>query len=72
MGASKSNNSSSTAGDSGGKDLESFAPSIPTPSSRGGGLFRMPPNTTLAVNFLTVMKRKGKEKTAVVSVSSKP
>jgi hypothetical protein len=72
MGASKSNSSSSTAGDSGGEDLKSFAPFTPTPSSRGGGLFRTPPNTTLAVDFSTVIKRKGKGKAAVVSVPSEP
>jgi hypothetical protein len=72
MGASKSNSSSSTAGDSGGEDLESFAPFIPTLLSREGGLFRTPPNITLAVNFSTVMKRKGKGKAAAVPVFSEP
>jgi hypothetical protein len=71
MGASKSNSSSSIAGDSGDEDLKSFAPSTPIPPSQKGGLFRMPSNTTLAVDFSTVMKRKEKEKTAVVYISSK-
>jgi hypothetical protein len=72
MGASKSNSSLSTAGDSGGEDLEPFAPSTPTPQSRGGGLFRTPPNTTLAVDFSTVTKRKGKGKAAAAPVPSEP
>jgi hypothetical protein len=62
MGAPKSNSSSSTAGNSAGKDLEPFAPSTPTPQKRRGGLFRTPPNTTLAVESTTVTKGKRKRK----------
>jgi hypothetical protein len=68
MGVSKS--SSSTAGDSGGEDLEPFAPSTPTPQNRGGGLFRTPPNTTLAVESTTVTRRRGKGKAAAAPVPS--
>jgi hypothetical protein len=70
MGPSKGS-SSSTAGDSGGEDLESFAPSTPTPPNRGG-LLRTPSNTTLAFDFPTVTKRKGKGKFAVAPVPSEP
>jgi hypothetical protein len=68
MGASKSNSSSSI--DSGGEELEPFAPSTPTPQNRGG-LFRTPSNTTLAVDFATVTKRKGKGKAAAAPIPSK-
>jgi hypothetical protein len=67
MGVSKS--SSSTAGDSGGEDLEPFAPSTPTPQNRGGGLFRTPPNTTLAVESTTVTRRRGKGKVTATSAA---
>jgi hypothetical protein len=72
MGASKSNSSSSTAGDSGGEDLEPFASSTPTPQNRRGGLFRTPPNTTLAVESTTVTRRRGREKAAAAPVAPVP
>jgi hypothetical protein len=72
MGASKSNSSSSTAEGSGGEDLEPFAPSTPTPQNLGGGLFRTPPKTTLAVDSSTATKRKGKGKAAAAPVFSDP
>jgi hypothetical protein len=72
MGASKSNSGSSTAGDSGGEDLEPFAPSTPTPQNRGGGLFKTPPNATLAVDFSTATKRKGNGKAAAAPGPSEP
>jgi hypothetical protein len=69
MGVLKS--SLSTAGDSGGEDLEPFAPSTSTLQNRGGGgLFRTPPNTTLAVKSTTVIRRRGKEKAAAAPVLS--
>jgi hypothetical protein len=67
MGLSKSNSSSSTAGDSGGEDLESFTPSTPTPQSRGG-LFRTPTHTSLAAELKTVTRRKEKGEAAAASV----
>jgi hypothetical protein len=51
--------------------LKPFAPSIPTPQNRGGGLFRTPPNTTLAVELTTVTRRRGKGKAAAAPVPSK-
>jgi hypothetical protein len=69
MGVSKS--SSSTAGDSGGEDLEPFAPSTPTPQNRGG-LFRTPPNTTLAVESTTVTRRRERGKAAAAPVAPVP
>jgi hypothetical protein len=69
MGVSKS--SSSTAGDSGGEDLEPFAPSTPTPQNRGG-LFRTPPNTTLAVESTTVTRRRGRGKATAAPVAPVP
>jgi hypothetical protein len=73
MGPSKSNSTSSTAGDSGGEDLESLTPSTPTPHRRGrGGLLRTPPNTSLAVESTTVTRRKGKGKAATAPVLFEP
>jgi hypothetical protein len=72
MGASKSNSSLSTAGDSGGEDLEPFAPSTPTPQNRRGGLFRTPPSTTLAVESTTVTRRRGRGKVTATSAAPIP
>jgi hypothetical protein len=53
--------------------LEPFAPSTPTPQNRGGGgLFRTPPNTTLAVGSTTVTRRRGRGKPAAAPVAPVP
>jgi hypothetical protein len=66
MRPSRSNASSSIARDSGGEEVESLTLSTLTRRSHWGGLLRTPPNTTLAIDLKTVMRRKAKAAEALI------